>query len=72
MIGSESPATNRVLELIKVGRQFGSEPAVHALVDIDLWLERGEWLSRPVSCWARRGRKVPVFTRSGTNGHAPQ
>ncbi|MEE9271399.1 MAG: ATP-binding cassette domain-containing protein, partial [Candidatus Krumholzibacteria bacterium] len=37
--------TNRVLELKKVGRQFGSDPAVHALVDVDLRLERGEWLS---------------------------
>ena len=37
--------TNRVLELKKVGRQFGSDPVVHALVDVDLRLERGEWLS---------------------------
>jgi macrolide transport system ATP-binding/permease protein len=37
--------TARVLELDKVGKQYGSEPAVHALVDIDLALERGEWLS---------------------------
>lgn len=35
----------RVLELHKVGRQFGSEPAVHALVDVDLWLDAGEWLT---------------------------
>jgi macrolide transport system ATP-binding/permease protein len=34
-----------VLELNKVGRQFGSEPAVHALVDVDLRLEPGEWLA---------------------------
>jgi macrolide transport system ATP-binding/permease protein len=34
-----------VLELIKVGRQFGSEPAVHALVDVDLQLGTGEWLA---------------------------
>ena len=34
-----------VLELSKVSRQFGSEPAVHALVDVDLRLERGEWLA---------------------------
>ncbi len=37
--------TSPVLELRKVGRQYGSEPAVHALVDVDLWLERGEWLA---------------------------
>jgi macrolide transport system ATP-binding/permease protein len=40
-----SDDTNRVLELQGVGRQFGTEPAVHALVDVDLTLERGEWLS---------------------------
>jgi macrolide transport system ATP-binding/permease protein len=35
-----------VLELNRVGRQFGSEPAVvHALVDVDLRLEPGEWLA---------------------------
>ena len=36
---------DRILELTKVGRQFGSEPAVHALVDVDFWLDRGEWLA---------------------------
>ena len=36
---------NYVLELNKVGRQFGSEPAVHALADVDLRLEPGEWLA---------------------------
>ncbi len=45
MTTNELGTTNRVLELKKVGRQFGSEPAVHALVDVDLWLERGEWLT---------------------------
>jgi macrolide transport system ATP-binding/permease protein len=34
-----------VLELNQVGRQFGSEPAVHALVEVDLRLEPGEWLA---------------------------
>lgn len=34
-----------VLELHKVSRQFGSDAVVHALVDVDLWLERGEWLA---------------------------
>ena len=41
----EPDKTRRVLELRKVGRQFGTEPAVHALVDVDLSLERGEWLA---------------------------
>lgn len=34
-----------VLELNKVGRQFGTEPVVHALRDVDLKLEAGEWLA---------------------------
>ncbi len=38
-------ATNSVLELRKVGKQFGTDPAIHALVDVDLQVERGEWLS---------------------------
>src|SRR3954466_13966130 len=42
---NETIASTHVLELIKVGRTYGSEPAVHALVDVDLVLQRGEWLS---------------------------
>lgn len=38
-------AAANVLELNKVGRQFGQEPAVHALVEVDLHLKRGEWLA---------------------------
>jgi macrolide transport system ATP-binding/permease protein len=38
-------ATDTVLELRKVAMQFGREPAVHALIDVDLRLERGEWLA---------------------------
>jgi macrolide transport system ATP-binding/permease protein len=34
-----------VLELKSVGKLYGSEPAVEALVDVDLTVERGEWLS---------------------------
>ena len=37
--------TARVLELKKIGRQYGTEPAVHALVDVDLALDRGDWLA---------------------------
>jgi len=37
--------TNRVLELRKICRQYGTEPTVHALVDVDLILDRGGWLS---------------------------
>src|SRR5262249_33951354 len=41
----ESNATTPVLELRKVGKTYGTDPAVHALVDVDLVLRRGEWLS---------------------------
>src|SRR3990172_2266236 len=45
MTANELDTTTRVLELKKISKQYGSEPAVHALVDVDLSLERGEWLS---------------------------
>jgi macrolide transport system ATP-binding/permease protein len=45
MTANEHHRTTPVLELSKVWRQYGSEPAVHALVDVDLRLERGEWLA---------------------------
>src|SRR5262245_16193596 len=46
MTTSTAPTIDtRVLELIKVSKTYGSEPAVHALVDVDLALERGDWLS---------------------------
>jgi len=45
MMKAESQNSPSVLELIKVGRQYGSDPAVHALVDVDLRLEPGEWLA---------------------------
>src|SRR5512145_2450201 len=44
-MNSETKAIQYVLELNKVGRQFGSEPVVQALIDIDLRLEPGEWLA---------------------------
>ena len=34
-----------VIELRKVCKQFGTDPIVSALVDVDLVLRRGEWLS---------------------------
>jgi macrolide transport system ATP-binding/permease protein len=37
--------SGHVLELRAIGRQFGTEPAVHALVDVDLLLDRGDWLA---------------------------
>jgi putative ABC transport system permease protein len=36
---------NSVLELSKISKKYGSDPAVHALADVDLSLDRGEWLS---------------------------
>jgi macrolide transport system ATP-binding/permease protein len=46
MMTLSDPGTpHRVLELHKVGRRYGSDPAVDALVDVDLVVERGEWLA---------------------------
>jgi macrolide transport system ATP-binding/permease protein len=41
----ELDTTHKVLELRKVSKQFGSEPAVHALVNVDLVLDRGDWIA---------------------------
>jgi macrolide transport system ATP-binding/permease protein len=38
-------SSTRVVELSSVGRRYGTEPAVDALVDVNLTLEHGEWLS---------------------------
>jgi macrolide transport system ATP-binding/permease protein len=45
MTPNERGTTTRVIELQKIGKQYGTEPAVHALVDLDLSVGRGEWLS---------------------------
>ena len=45
MMVVERQAPAKVLELRKIGRSFGADPAVEALVDIDLTLEQGDWLS---------------------------
>lgn len=34
-----------ILELNKVGRQFGMDPIVHGLIDVDLHVAAGEWLA---------------------------
>jgi macrolide transport system ATP-binding/permease protein len=34
-----------ILELAGVGKRYGTDPAVHALTDVHLTLERGEWLA---------------------------
>jgi macrolide transport system ATP-binding/permease protein len=40
------PDTTRpLLQIDGLGRTFGSDPAVHALVDVDLRLEPGQWLA---------------------------
>ncbi len=39
------PALDMVLDLRCVTKQFGADPVVNALVDVDLTLRRGEWLS---------------------------
>src|SRR4051794_34598885 len=38
-------AAGPILQLHRISRQFGTDPAVHALVDVDLTVQRGEWLS---------------------------
>ena len=45
MITLEGGSPGKVFELERVCKQYGSEPAVHALVDIDLSLDRGDWLA---------------------------
>src|SRR6266511_1369604 len=45
MMASQKNPNGHVLELKGVGREFGSEPVVHALVDVHLRLEAGEWLA---------------------------
>jgi ABC-type lipoprotein export system ATPase subunit len=45
MTRNEPQPATRVLELNRVGKLYGSEPIVRALIDVDLWVERGEWLS---------------------------
>lgn len=37
--------SDRLIDLSKVCKQFGNDPTVHALTDVDLVLRRGEWLS---------------------------
>lgn len=39
------PATAAVIELQAVGRRFGSDPPVDALVDVNLSINRGQWLA---------------------------
>lgn len=45
MTTTQPNTTESVLELDQVGRTFGSDPAVHALVDVNLRVQPGEWLA---------------------------
>ena len=45
MIDKQQPTPEIVLELDQIGRQFGSDVAIQALIDVDLQLRRGEWLA---------------------------
>ena len=45
MTAPPAHATGKVLELRGIGRCYGTDPAVHALVDVSLSLHRGDWLS---------------------------
>ena len=42
---SATPPGDVVLQLQKIGRSFGADPVVHALIDVDLTLYRGDWLA---------------------------
>src|SRR3979411_3492408 len=44
-IKTASVDADHVLDLRKVCKQFGTDPALHAFVDVRLVLRRGEWLS---------------------------
>jgi macrolide transport system ATP-binding/permease protein len=41
----DSTAAPHVVELVSLTKTYGTDPAVHALVDVDLVLERGQWLA---------------------------
>jgi macrolide transport system ATP-binding/permease protein len=41
----DATAAPHVVELLNVCKTYGTEPAVRALVDVDLVIERGEWLA---------------------------
>src|SRR6266545_3682698 len=45
MMASQVETNGYVLELKRVGREFGSDPVVQALVEINLSLRPGEWLA---------------------------
>ena len=42
---SQTNSPDRVLELHGIGRDYGSDSVVHALTDINLLLDRGDWLT---------------------------
>ena len=44
-IDASPPGGSVVLQLTKICRRFGSDPAVDALVDVDLVLHQGDWLA---------------------------
>src|SRR5215218_2143529 len=44
-VGPASAPPRKVLELVGVGKRYGTDVAVHALTDIALGLERGDWLA---------------------------
>lgn len=42
---ADLPGVPPVIELRALGRRFGSDPPVDALVDVDLRIDRGEWVA---------------------------
>lgn len=45
MLPTEQETVDSVLKLNKIGRQYGSDPPIHALIDVDLQVAPGEWLA---------------------------
>ena len=75
MQAAHGDGSQPILELRKVWRQYGSEPAVHALVDVDLRVERGEWLtitgpSGVTRTETRRAERLAALLRWGFSSSA--
>ncbi|WP_133510475.1 ATP-binding cassette domain-containing protein [Candidatus Thiosymbion oneisti] len=45
MTRSETDRSRRVLDLAGIGRRYGTEPPIHALTDIHLGIDQGDWVA---------------------------
>lgn len=71
MTGLANTEDHTVLQLKNVNRKFGSDPEIHALVDIDLSLKRGDWLCITGPSGAGKSTLLNVLgcLDSPTSGH---